>query len=263
MSTDLKTDIENIPSKLVSMRKRSEDSYGPPKVVISGAWNIPGTLSWYELKGKGDKTKGEIERTNRELEIIGTKIEKDVERVTENIINTRWKVIVGGALGVDYFAAKKIYDMRKLDQLLIMFPSKKGAYLERLTKAYLDKDIISRNQLNENYDLLSKISKESPESIYEPRFENCEEEHYNIRNSREAFLGDYLCAFHVDNTNGTKDAIEKFIESKKFVYVYRYEVLKEGWTKEFKDYIYNIESTPLSEGEIKNIFGKDKSEIQK
>lgn len=257
MSTDLKTDIERIPQKLILMKEKSSDICFPPSVVISGAWNIPGTLSWYELKGKGDKTKGELERTNRELEMIGTKIEKDVERVTENIINARWKVIVGGALGVDYIATKKIYDMKKLDRILIMFPSRKGAYLERLTNAYLDRDIISRDQLNNNNSLLSKISNESPESIYEPRFEDCEEAHYNIRNSREAFLGDYLCAFHVDNTEGTRDAIKKFIELKKFVYVYRYEVLKEGWTKEFKEHFYNIEKSGLTEKEIEKIFGSN------
>lgn len=257
MSTNFKTDIEEIPHKLISMKEKSSDICFPPSVVISGAWNIPGTISWYEIKGKGDKTKGELERTIRELEMIGTKIEKDVERVTENIINIGWKVIVGGALGVDYFATKKIYDMKKLDQLLIMFPSEKYTYLEKLTKAHMDEDKITRQQLNENSDLLNIISKESPESIYEPKFQNCEEKQYTIRNSREAFLGNYLCAFHVDNTEGTKDAIEKFIELKKFVYIYRYEVLKEGWTKELKEHFYNIEKSGLTENEIENIFGSN------
>lgn len=251
MSTDLKTDIKKIPQLLALMKKKSVDKiYIPPSVVISGAWNIPGTISWLELKGKGNKT-------NRELEIIGTKIKKDVERVTENIINARWEAIVGGALGVDYFATKKIYDMKKLDQIYIMFPSKKYSYLERLTSAHMDKDIISRQQLDDNSDLLNMISRESPKSIYEPKFEDCKKEHYAIRNSREAFLGDYLCAFHVDNTEGTKDAIEKFIELKKFVYVYRYEVLKEGWTRELKDHIYHIESSGLTEKEIEKIFGSN------
>ena len=250
MSTDLKTDIEKMPRRLISLREKYSEICSPPSVVISGAWNIPGTISWLELKGKGNKT-------NRELETIGTKIEKDVERVTENIINAGWKVIVGGALGVDYFATKKIYEMRKLDQLYLMFPSKKYSYLEKLTKAHMDEDKITRQQLDENSDLLNIISKESPKSIYEPGFEDCKEEHYTIRNSREAFLGDYLCAFHIDNTEGTKDTIQKFIELKKFVYVYRYEILKEGWAKEFKEHFYNIEKSGLTENEVEKIFGSN------
>lgn len=249
MKTYLKKPKENIPNRLIVMRKKSvKEIYIPPFVVISGAWNIPGTLSWRELKGKG-------ERTNRELEMIGTKIKRDVERITEKIIKAGWKVIVGGALGVDYFATKKIYDMKKLDQLLVMFPSRKGVYLERLTEAHFDKDIISRQQLDENNGLLSKISNEYPGSIYEPRFESCDEKQYYIRNSREAYLGDYLCAFHVDNTEGTNDAIKKFIEQNKFVYVHRYEVVKKGWTERLNENTYNIEKSGLTTKEIEDIFG--------
>jgi len=122
MSTDVKEFEDTIHHNLKLLKEKSAGNYNPPNVVISGAWNIPGTLSWHELKGKGNKT-------NRELEMIGSKIERDVERVTERVIEAGWKVIVGGALGVDYFATKKVYDMGKLDQLLIMFPSRRGAYL--------------------------------------------------------------------------------------------------------------------------------------
>ncbi|MEK6914828.1 MAG: hypothetical protein AABW83_04210 [Nanoarchaeota archaeon] len=238
---------KNIPIRLRNMRKFADENYTRPFVVISGAWNIPGTISWLEIKGKGNKT-------NKDLEQIGSKIKRDVEKITENIINHGWKVIVGGALGVDYFATKKIYDMKKLDQLLIMFPSEKYAYLERLSSAYLDKDIITRDQLNEISGLLDKISKEHSESVYIPRFEECDENKYLIRNSREVFLGDFLCAFHVDDTEGTKDTIEKFKKSKKPVYVHRYEVLKNGWTENYKEHIYNIEKSPISKQEIENIF---------
>lgn len=234
---------------------REKRKYDPPSVVISGAWNIPGSLSWCEKKGNGS-------RTDRGLAEIGSKIKRDVQDITENVISLDWSIITGGALGVDHYSTQKVYELGRLDLLLVMLPVKIDNYLVHLTESHMGRGIISRDQVEEVNKLLLDIKSESPESIYdESIFRNCHERSYYARNAREAYLGNSLCAFHVDDSGGTRDMIEKMLGRNKFAYVHRYEVLKDDWATDYKEHIYNSEKLPVSEGEIEEIFGLSKEGI--
>lgn len=158
-------------------------------------------------------------------QLTSEKVEKDVRRAVEEILERGDGVITGGALGVDSFAMDEVVveglaSSRIKVCLPVTFDIYKKHYLKRAGEG-----VITSEQANDLISLLGKIYKENPEAIIEgARFSVCDKESYYARNGTVVDLSDELYAFQVNGSSGTQDTMEKAKSEGKGVKVFSYEL---------------------------------------
>ena len=138
------------------------------------------------------------------------RIEKDVRNTVRKIISQGNGIISGGALNVDYFAADEAI---KLDpscqKIKIFLPS----ILELFARHYLKRakeKVIKQKQAEDLIKQLNYIKKINPQSLVENN-ENkvIDKKSYFQRISEIIKNADGLIAFHVNESEGVQDTINK------------------------------------------------------
>ncbi len=166
-------------------------------------------MSWYAISGSW--------RT------INDKVKRDVERTVEKIILAGDGIINGGALGVDYIATDVV--LRKGNprtQLRLYLPIR----LEDLCKHFFkraEEGVITKKQAARVTSQWEEVARICRDCIYDNLgFSKANIESYYARNTKIVEDCDGLYAFQVNDSKGTKDAIDKAKRLGKEVHVKKY-----------------------------------------
>lgn len=141
---------------------------------------------------------------------INQQIESDVRNSIRPLIKQGNGIITGGALGVDYIATDEVLKLNpSLDLLKIFLPVKLDVY-ESHYKKRADEGVITNKQAEDLILQLKKIKELNPKSIIENQI-NTEAniDTYYERNTQIVNHSDELIAFHVNESKGTQDTIDK------------------------------------------------------
>ncbi|MCD4760247.1 hypothetical protein K8R33_05175 [archaeon] len=168
-------------------------------------------MKWYAISGSWRITNDEVKR--------------DVERTVEKIILAGDGIITGGALGIDYFATNVVLkkgDSRR--QLKLYLPIK----LENLCKHFFkraEEGVITREQAEMVTSQWREVERICGDCISDEwGYTEANIESYYGRNTRIVEDCDVLYAFHVNDSKGTQDAIDKAKELGKEARVKKYYV---------------------------------------
>lgn len=137
-------------------------------------------------------------------------IEKDVRDAVKKIFLNGDNLIIGGATGVDYFALNEAMKNKKnLNRVRVVIPARLSAYKKDYYKNWCMYPIVKKD-IDNLIDQLSKLKEISPSSILEfPQKGNITQEDYFKMNDELVKYADKVCAFQVNNSIGTQDAIDK------------------------------------------------------
>jgi hypothetical protein len=156
-------------------------------------------MKWIAISGSWEK--------------INEKVEKDVRSNVNAIISQGDGIIAGGAINVDFIA---------VDEALKLDPSCKTikifipVTLEKFSSYYFKKNkelTITEGQVENLIFQLTKVKKTNSQSLIEnSKNKVINKKNYYKRNSDIIKAADELVAFHVNNSPGTKDTINKAYE---------------------------------------------------
>lgn len=137
-------------------------------------------------------------------------LEADVRKATKNIINNGNGIISGGALGVDYITTDEAL---RLDptakRIKIFLPTTLEIYIQYYREKSKE-GIITEKQAKDLINQLNKIKAINPPSIIEnKRNKIVNEDTYAQRDSVIIGLADEAISFHVNQSEATKNNIEK------------------------------------------------------
>ena len=153
-------------------------------------------------------------------------LKSDVERTVEKILSSGKGIITGGALGVDFIATRTTLDsnVHPPERLRIYLPVPLVKYSDHLYKR-VDENVITREHANMLTNQLAFIREAYPECIHDEwGFTEVNSESYYTRNTKEIEDGHELYAFHVNETLGTQDIINKARVLGKPIYVKKYSI---------------------------------------
>ncbi len=153
-------------------------------------------------------------------------LKADVERTVEEILNRGNGIITGGALGVDYIATQAIRKsgVNLSERLRIYIPVSFFAYTQHLYKRSQER-VITEEQADMLVGQLTFIRGTHPLCLQESTgYFDVNPESYYARNAREILDGDELYAFHINETLGTQNIIDKAISLGKPVHVKKYTI---------------------------------------
>jgi hypothetical protein len=166
-------------------------------------------MKWYAISGSWRTTNKQVER--------------DVIDEVTRIINRGDGIITGGALGVDYIATQTALNIgNPVEQLKIYLPIKLdamcGHYLKRAGEG-----VITQEQAEMITSQLRRIHELHPDCILDEwGYTEANVDSYYARNTKIIEDSDGLCAFHVNDSKGTQDAINKAKDMGKLRYVKKY-----------------------------------------
>lgn len=141
---------------------------------------------------------------------MNKELENDVRKTVREIISRGDGIVSGGALNVDYITTDEVL---KLDptarRIKIFLPTTLKIFAKHYRKR-ADEGVITKKQAEDLIVQLSKVCKINPSSLVENKNNKIvNEKTYHERNSVVVEAADELIAFHVDETVGVKDTIEK------------------------------------------------------
>lgn len=154
---------------------------------------------------------------------INKELEKDIRNKVREIISRGDGIVSGGALNVDYIATDEAL---KLDpttkRIKIFLPATLEIYATHYRKR-AEEGVITKKQAEDLIAQLTKIHTLNPSLLIENKNNKIvDKEAYYERISAVIEAADELIAFHVNESPGTKDSIEKArrkgIPVKTFVY---------------------------------------------
>lgn len=162
--------------------------------------------------------------------ITKSEVEKDVRAIVHEIIMRGNGIIVGGALGVDYFALDEAMNLdTNSSQIKVILPSLFNEYITHLrmwASGYNTGDPpITAEEAEQLIAQLSQLKNTSPVSIIESSNIDAREinkEVYFARNTKIVELSDEIIAFQVNRSSGTQDVIDKARKLRKKVIVHAY-----------------------------------------
>jgi len=142
-----------------------------------------------------------------------SKLENDVRKTVKEIISRGDGIISGGAPGVDYFAVDEALKHNLgAERIKIFLPTSLKFYIQH-TKSRAEQGVLDKDSAEAVIKQLVAIQKTSPSSIIEGKDvegnKHVEKRQYYERNSLIISAADELIAFHVNESKGTKDAIDK------------------------------------------------------
>ena len=155
-------------------------------------------------------------------------LEFDVRDSVNKILSKEHSIVTGGALGVDYYATDEILKHEFIEtRVKIFLPTSLTIYIEHYRKRALE-GVITFQQTAMLEEQLLEVKERYPFALVENfDFTSVSRESYYERNKFIVNVCDELMAFHVNNTQGTLDAINKAIELGKKVRVIKYTIPQE------------------------------------
>jgi len=166
-------------------------------------------MKWIAISGSWRKT--------------NSKVKKDVEKVVNKIIKEGNGIISGGALGVDYIATQVILDFgNPKKQLRLYLPITLKDFCDHYFRRAKE-GVITKEQATLITTQLKKVKEISPKSVIDnTKYSEANIESYYARNTSIIKNCDILCAFQVNDSKGTQDAIDKAKEIGKKIVVKKY-----------------------------------------
>lgn len=151
-------------------------------------------------------------------------ITNDVESTVIEIINSGNGIVTGGALGVDYIATAKALELDKTaENLLVILPTSLEIYFDHFRNR-ANEGVITHELAESLIQQLETLKEINPVAIEEMDADVCNPETYYARNTRVIDTGDELYAFHVNNSKGVQDAIDKATNDNKVVTIQSYTI---------------------------------------
>lgn len=156
---------------------------------------------------------------------IDKEIEEKVRKVVREIISRGDGIVTGGALGIDYIATDEaLKSDPSAKSIKIFLPATLEIFLAHYRKRAKE-GVITEKQAEDLISQLNKIRKINPSAIVENHNNKViNEEAYHERNSNIIEAADELIAFWVNQTPGTKDAIDKARQKDIPVKVFSYNI---------------------------------------
>lgn len=153
-------------------------------------------MTWHGITGSWRATSQEVER--------------DVRQAVKTIIQNGDGIVTGGALNVDWFAVDEaLQHDPSARQIKVIIPAslqRYGAHYEKRA----DEGVISHQQANQLISQLNSLKKANPKALIELEDGRpVGQDSYYDRNLKVVDLSDRLCAFQVNNSQGTQDTIYK------------------------------------------------------
>lgn len=154
-------------------------------------------------------------------------VEADVRKAVRSLVAEGNNLVVGGALGVDYYA---IDEMLALDtsatRLIVVLPTTLAEYSKRVSEwATKEQSEEARRRAERLIETLQKLKATREAALEEeanvPASEITDNDYLSC-NNRIVELSDELMAFQVNGSNGTQDAIDKMRAAGKPVSVRTY-----------------------------------------
>lgn len=138
------------------------------------------------------------------------KIEKDVRNAVRKIIAEGNGIVAGGALGVDYFATDEAMKLNPTgEQIKIFLPAKLSVFAKHFFKRANEK-VITQEQAKDLIDQLTRLKKTNPKALIENgKNAVINKEAYYARHGLIISSADELIAFHINESQGTQDTINK------------------------------------------------------
>ena len=134
-------------------------------------------------------------------------LNRDLLSSIDEIIKNGDGIVSGGALGVDYLAAKRMLQVPDWQKRVkIIIPTS----LETWRKHYLkraDEGVITHKQAKSVNELLEKIK--ASNCLIEMNFDTLNKKSYYARNTEVVKECDELLAFQINDSNGVQDTINK------------------------------------------------------
>jgi len=167
-------------------------------------------MKWIGISGSWRKTNSQVE--------------KDVRRITREIIVRGDAIVSGGALNVDYFAVDEALKLDpKATKIKIFLPAPFKIYARHYRNRAIE-GLITQNQARELIKQLSRLQKINPAALIENNLQEVNDSAYDERNSAVINASDELIAFWVNQSEGTKDTIEKARRKGIPAKIYRYSI---------------------------------------
>lgn len=157
---------------------------------------------------------------------INKEVEENIRKKVREIMEKGDGIVSGGALGVDYIALDEALKLNsKVDRIKIFLP----ATLEIYTKHYrkrANEGVITKEQAESLIDQLISLKKANFNSLVENKINQIVDETvYHQRNTSIIDFADELIAFHINETVGTKDTIDKARQKGIPVQVFSYTIV--------------------------------------
>lgn len=156
---------------------------------------------------------------------MNKKLESDVRNCIKDIFSQGNGIVSGGALNVDYIATDEMLELDpSAKRIKIFLPTSLKLYAQHYRKRASEK-VITKNQAEMLITQLEKIQKINPKALDENHNNKIvDTKTYYQRNSDIIKVADGLIAFHVNESLGTKDTINKAYEKGVPVKVYSYDI---------------------------------------
>lgn len=133
-----------------------------------------------------------------------SQIEEDIKKIVREIISQGNGIVSGGALGVDYIATNEVLSMG--GKLKIIIPSTLEVYRSHYLKR-AEEGVITKEQAQILIFQLEEVKKRG--CLIEGTDTVLNKETYFNRITKIIENADELIAFHINETAGTQDTIEK------------------------------------------------------
>jgi 2'-5' RNA ligase len=158
---------------------------------------------------------------------MNKELENDVRKNVKKIISRGDGIVTGGALSVDSIATDEALKLNPAaDRIKIFLPASLEIFAEHY-RMRAKEGIITDSQAEDLITQLKKIKEINPGSIIEYKDGKIiDKETYYKRNSKVVEASDELLAFHVNESLGTKDTIEKARQKGIPVNVFSYAIEK-------------------------------------
>lgn len=141
--------------------------------------------------------------------LTNAEVERDVRASVREVLSRGDGIVTGGATGADFFA---IDELKNIDphfsRLRVFLPTSLRVYI----KDYRDnwqQHPITNSHIDQLETLLLEVMKINPAVLLELPYANITQVEYNLRHLDEVKYAHYVYAFHVNQSAGTQDTIDK------------------------------------------------------
>jgi len=142
--------------------------------------------------------------------VTNAQIERDVRMAVRTIIERGDGIVSGGAVNVDFFATDEALRIDPAaTHLKVFLPTMLPLYTAHYRKR-AGEGVITERQAEDLITQLETIQRSNPDALIEDaRNTIVDRTTYFQRNSQIIEVADELLAFHVNNSEGVQDAIDK------------------------------------------------------
>ncbi len=140
---------------------------------------------------------------------IRADIEHDVRADVARVMADGHRIVAGGALGVDQWAMDTAFQMDPTaHRLSIVLPTTFDIYAAHLRRRVVE-GVTTSDRVEPLIDLITRVQAVRPSAIINGPADICNTETYYARNTVMNNMADMAYAYHVNDTAGTADQIDK------------------------------------------------------